>query len=158
MPRTGADLALLLLGGYRALVDAATAELAAGGHGDFRPAHEFAMRAIAAGADGATELGRRTGVSKQAAAKTIAVLVERGYVATAPDPADGRRTRLEVTPRGREVLRRGEAALDGVRAQWAERLGRDRFAELEADLTTLLGDRAVDPSAPGTTAEDADRA
>ena len=158
MPRTGADLALLLLGGYRALVDAATAELAAGGHGDFRPAHEFAMRAIAAGADGATELGRRTGVSKQAAAKTIAVLVERGYVATAPDPADGRRTRLEVTPRGREVLRRGEAALDGVRAQWAERRGRDRFAELEADLTTLLGDRAVDPSAPGTTAEDADRA
>ncbi|MBO0926116.1 winged helix-turn-helix transcriptional regulator [Cellulomonas sp. zg-ZUI199] len=158
MPRTGADLALLLLGGYRALVDAATAGLAVGGHGDFRPVHEFAMRAIAAGADGATELGRRTGVSKQAAAKTIAVLVERGYVATAPDPADGRRTRLEVTPLGREVLRRGEDALDGLRAQWAQRLGPDRLAALEADLATLVGDRAVDPSAPGRTTEDAARA
>ena len=156
MPRTGADLALLLLGGYRALVDAATAGLAAGGHGDFRPVHEFAMRAIAAGADGATELGRRTGVSKQAAAKTIAVLVERGYVATAADPADGRRTRLEVTPLGREVLRLGEDALDGLRARWAQRLGPERLAALEADLATLVGDRAVDPSAPGRAAGDAD--
>lgn len=157
MPRTGADLALLLLGGYRALVDAATAELAAGGHGDFRPAHEFAMRAIAAGADGASELGRRTGVTKQAAAKTIAVLVERGYVATAPDATDRRRTRLEVTPLGREVLRRGEAALDGLRAQWSERLGPERFAALEADLATLVGDKVVDPAAPGRPTEDPDR-
>ncbi|QCB94806.1 MarR family winged helix-turn-helix transcriptional regulator [Cellulomonas shaoxiangyii] len=147
MPRTGADLALLLLGGYRALVDAATAELAADGHGDFRPVHEFAMRAIAAGADGASDLARRTGVSKQAAAKTIAVLVERGYVTRGADPADARRKRLEVSPLGREVLRRGEGVLDGLRAQWEQRLGEERFAALEADLHTLVGDRVVDPSA-----------
>ena len=88
MPRSGADLALLLLSGFRILVDAATAELAARGYDDFRPSHEFAMRAIIAGADSASDLGRRTAVSKQAAAKTIAVLVQRGYVSSAPDPSD----------------------------------------------------------------------
>jgi hypothetical protein len=48
MSRSGADLALLLLGGFRTLVDAATTELARRGHPDVRPVHDFAIRAIAA--------------------------------------------------------------------------------------------------------------
>src|ERR1700693_4964745 len=86
MSRSGADLALLLLGGFRSLVDTATAELARRGYEDVRPVHDFAMRAIAAGAGNAPELGRRLSVSKQAAAKTIAVLTERGYVTRDTDP------------------------------------------------------------------------
>ena len=81
MPPSGADLALLLLGGYRRLVDAATEELAARGYADVRPTHDFAMRAIAAGADNASELGRRMAVTKQAALRTITVLLDRGWVA-----------------------------------------------------------------------------
>jgi DNA-binding MarR family transcriptional regulator len=108
MSRSGADLALLLLGGFRSLVDAATAELARRGYDDVRPVHDFAMRAIAAGADNASELGRRLSVSKQAAAKTIAVLQDRGYVASEPDPRDARRKRLQVTPLGFDVLRAGD--------------------------------------------------
>ena len=104
MSRSGADLALLLLGGFRCLVDAAHTELAGRGHADVRPVHDFAIRAIAAGADNASELGRRMAVSKQAAAKTIAVLQERGYIARDVDPADARRKRLQVTP-----PRRGQA-------------------------------------------------
>ncbi|MDQ1579630.1 MAG: hypothetical protein QOD05_405, partial [Microbacteriaceae bacterium] len=91
MSRSGADLALLLLGSYRSMVNAATSELASRGYKDFKPIHEFALRAIVAGADSASDLGRRTSVSKQAAAKTIAVLVERGFVVSAPDPNDARR-------------------------------------------------------------------
>jgi hypothetical protein len=79
MSRSGADLALLLLGGFRTLVDAAIVELARRGYEDVRPVHDFAMRAIAAGADSASELGRRLSISKQSAAKTIAVLQQRGY-------------------------------------------------------------------------------
>lgn len=154
MPRSGADLALLLLGGYRTLVDAATAELGARGHPDVRPGHEFAMRAILAGADSASDLGRRTGVSKQAAAKTIAVLVERGYVASEPDPDDARRKRLHVTDRGRDLLRVGEAVFEELRADWAARLGTEELARLEADLRTLVGDRAVRPDAPGWVAQE----
>ena len=87
MSRSGADLALLLLAGFRSLVDAAIVELAARGYEDVRPVHDFAMRAIASGADNASELGRRLSVSKQAAAKTIAVLQERGYVARGQTPS-----------------------------------------------------------------------
>ncbi|WP_182112867.1 MULTISPECIES: MarR family winged helix-turn-helix transcriptional regulator [unclassified Actinotalea] len=155
MSRSGADLALLLLGGYRTLVDAATRELAARGHDDVRPVHDFAMRAIDAGADTASELGRRMSVSKQAAAKTITTLLERGYVVREPDPADARRKRIQVTPLGFEVMREGEAIFDDLRAAWERRLGTPGLAALESSLTTLVGPSPVRPDAPGWVADDA---
>jgi DNA-binding MarR family transcriptional regulator len=154
MPRTGADLALLLLGGFRTLVDAAQVELAARGYEDVRPAHDFAMRAIAAGADSASELGRRMAVSKQAAAKTIAVLQERGYVATEADPADARRKRLKVTDRGFTLLREGEQIFDELRADWERRIGPEALSELEARLIQLVGPQPVRLDAPGWVATD----
>jgi DNA-binding MarR family transcriptional regulator len=154
MNRSGADLALLLLGGFRSLVDGATTELAARGFEDVRPIHEFALRAIAAGADSASELGRRTAVSKQAAAKTIAALVARGYVASAPDPADARRKRLEVTSLGFDVMAQGEAILDGLREQWKKQIGSAELARLEKLLGELVGEAAVRIDAPGWVAGD----
>jgi len=139
MPRPGADLALLLLGGFRSLVDAATAELAARGHDDVRPVHDFAMRAIAAGADNASELGRRLAVSKQAAAKTIAVLQDRGYVTRDADPRDARRKRLEVTALGASVLQQGEAIFDELRDRWARQIGAGQLEILENHLSALIG-------------------
>jgi DNA-binding MarR family transcriptional regulator len=155
MSRSGADLALLLLGGYRSLVDGATVELASLGYADFKPVHEFALRAIVAGADSASDLGRRTAVSKQAAAKTIAVLVERGYVVSEPDPGDARRKRLRVTSQGFEVMARGEAILAAARERWERQIGASELAELEARLAELVGDAAIRIDAPGWVAHDA---
>jgi DNA-binding MarR family transcriptional regulator len=149
MSRSGADLALLLLGGFRSLVDAAIAELARRGYEDVRPVHDFAMRAIAAGADNASELGRRLSVSKQAAAKTIAVLQERGYVARDPDPRDARRKRLQVTPLGFDVLRAGEAIFDELRGQWERQIGPAELESLETHLAALVGDPPVRLDTPG---------
>jgi len=154
MTRSGADLALLLLGGYRSLVGSVTAELAARGHADMRPVHDFAMRAIASGADTASELGRRLEVSKQAAAKTIAVLLERGYVRRGTDPGDARRKRVEVTPLGWEVMHQGEELFDALRDEWARRIGPERLVELERQLAELVGDAAVRPEAAGGAAQD----
>jgi DNA-binding MarR family transcriptional regulator len=137
MTRSGADLALLLLGGFRSLVDAAVLELAERGYTDFRPAHEFAMRAIAAGADNASELGRWTSVSKQAAAKTISVLVDRGYVESGTDETDGRRKRLQVTTLGFAAMREGEQVFEQLRDQWIDRIGLEQVERLEATLATL---------------------
>jgi DNA-binding MarR family transcriptional regulator len=156
MSRSGADLALLLLAGYRSLVEDATSELAARGYDDFRPAHEFAMRAIASGADSASSLGRRLSVSKQAAAKTIAVLVEREYVESTSDPHDARRKRLVVTPRGREVMSEGEAIFEALYAQWTQALGAPALADLEANLARVVGDRVVNPDSPGWVAQELD--
>src|ERR1700723_1900491 len=108
MSRSGADLALLLLGGFRSLVDTATAELARRGYGDVRPVHDFAMRAIAAGAGNASELGRRLSVSRRVAAKTIAVWQKRESGTRGKAPRHARRMLLQVTPLGFEVLHQGE--------------------------------------------------
>lgn len=154
MSRSGADLALLLLGGFRSLVDAATAELARRGYEDVRPVHDFAMRAIAAGADNASELGRRLSVSKQAAAKTITVLQARGYVARDTDPLDARRKRLHVTPLGHEVLRQGESIFDELRDQWKQQIGSNELASLEKHLADLVGAQPVRLDAPGWIVQD----
>ncbi|WP_339816441.1 MarR family winged helix-turn-helix transcriptional regulator [Paenibacillus sp. FSL R7-0216] len=154
MSRSGADLALLLLGGYRTLVDAAMVELAARGYDDFRPVHDFAMRAIGAGADSASDLGRRMSVSKQAASKTIAVLLDRGYISRESDPHDARRKRLQVTPLGFEVMRQGEAIFDDLRKNWEEQIGVAELATLEARLKTLIGEGAIRVDEPGWAAQD----
>jgi len=158
MSRSGADLALLLLGGFRTLVDAAIAELAERGHEDVRPVHDFAMRAIAAGADSASELGRRLSITKQSAAKTIAVLQERGYVTRDTDPRDGRRKRLQVTALGFDVMRQGEAVFDELRDQWAQQIGAAELDRIEDHLTALAGAQPVRFDTPGWIARDRRRA
>jgi DNA-binding MarR family transcriptional regulator len=140
----GAELAQLLLGGFHAMTDEVIAGLAERGHPGVRPVHEFTLRAIDAGADTASELGRRLGVSKQAAAKTIAAVERLGYVELEVDAADARRKRIVVTARGREMVALGSALFDEVRARWAAEVG---AAELDALQTAL---RALVPLRPLT--------
>jgi DNA-binding MarR family transcriptional regulator len=154
MSRSGPELALLLMGSYRKLVDAAVRELAVRGYDDVRPMHDFAMRAIASGADNASELGRRLSVSKQAAAKTVALLVDRGYIERGADPRDARRKRLEVTTLGWKVMREGEKIFDELRDRLEQQLGAEQLAELEAQLTAFVGDSPVRVEAPGWIAQD----
>jgi DNA-binding MarR family transcriptional regulator len=143
------QLALLLVGGYQRLVDEVTAELERRGHPDFRASHEYALEAVAGGATTISAVGRRLGVSKQAAAKTVSALVERGYLSRTGDPDDARSTRLELTAGGREVTRLGAEVFDTLRQQWAERVGPERVEEVERLLRDLVGDAPVDPGAPG---------
>ena len=154
MSRSGANLALLLLAGFRALVDSAVIELARRGYPDIRPVHDFAMRAIAAGTDNASELGRRLSVTKQAAAKTIVVLQERGYVIRDADPLDGRRKRLQVSPLGFEVLNQGEVIFDQLRNEWARQIGTVQLENLERQLGALVGAIPMRFDTPGWLAQD----
>ncbi|MEP6479973.1 MAG: MarR family transcriptional regulator [Rhodoglobus sp.] len=139
MSRGGADLALLLLGGFRYMAEEAAVRLAARGHPGVRPAHDFALRAVVGGAGSVSEVGRRTSVSKQAAAKTVAFLEDGGYVLRSPDPGDGRRVHLLVTDRGHSLMREGEAVFDELRVEWESLVGRDRVAEVHDSLVRLLG-------------------
>lgn len=137
-PTNGAALALLLLGGFEAMVDDVVAGLGRRGHPGVRAVHAFALRAIDEGADTASELGRRLSVSKQAAAKTIAALEEMGYVERAADARDGRRKPLVVTPRGREMTTIGATLFDEVRDRWAARVGARELDEFQALLRDIL--------------------
>lgn len=156
MSRSGADLALLLLAGFRTLADRAHAELADRGYEDVRTVHHVALQSILSGADSASELARSMSVTRQAAAKTIAVLEERRYVARQPDPADRRRTRLRVTEHGLALMRQGEAIFDEMREQWEDQVGAASVATLEEALRSLVGDRVIRLDSPGWIARDTD--
>jgi DNA-binding MarR family transcriptional regulator len=142
-------LPLLLFGGFRTLIDRLHAELAGQGHPDVRPAYGFAMQAI--GRDGATasELGRRLGVSKQAAGKTVDRLVELGYAERSADAADARRKLVRLTPRGHDALARSAAVFEQLRAEWAERLGAEGVRTLETALRTVVPPTAIRLDAAG---------
>ncbi|CAM5599913.1 MarR family transcriptional regulator [Streptomyces spiroverticillatus] len=132
------ELPFLLLSGFRSLIDRLHAELAAQGHPDARPAHGFALQAV--GPDGATasEIGRRLGISKQAAGKTADRLATLGYVTTAADTADARRKIVRLTPQGRDLLTRSALIFESLRAEWAAAAGPDRVQEMEAALRTVV--------------------
>src|SRR4051812_32088104 len=98
-----------MLAGFRTLADRATVELAKRGYEDVRPVHDFALHSILSGAENASELGRAMSVTKQAAARTIAILEQRRYVVREVDPTDRRKMRLRVTDQGLAMLREGEA-------------------------------------------------
>ncbi|MFI7439227.1 MarR family winged helix-turn-helix transcriptional regulator [Nonomuraea indica] len=129
----GFELPLLLLLGFRVLIDELHAELARQGHPELRPMHGFVMQAIGRGTT-AVELGRTLGVSKQAAGKTIETLERAGYVERAVDPADTRRKLVRLTPRGLDALRLSAHGFDTLRRRWADELGEERLLALEADL------------------------
>lgn len=154
MSRSGADLALLMLAGFRVLVDRARVDLATRGFEDIRPMHDFALHAILSGADTASALGRRMSVTKQAAADTITTLESRGYITRDADPADRRRIKLEVTDHGLALLREGEQVFDTLRAAWETQVGPERVAELEDTLRQLVGSDVVRPGFPGSAADD----
>src|SRR5258707_2086317 len=103
-PSAGYELPLLLFGGFRAIIDELHAELARRGHPGMRPAYGFAMQAIGLSGATASEVGRRLGISKQAAGKTIERLEAAGYATRAGDSADRRRQLVRLTSRGIEAL------------------------------------------------------
>ncbi|MFC4561986.1 MarR family winged helix-turn-helix transcriptional regulator [Nocardiopsis mangrovi] len=134
----GFELPLPLFAGFRSLVDRLHDEPARQGHPDLRPVHGFAMQAIGPDGASASEMGRRLGVSKQAAGKTVDRLVALGYAERAGDANDARRKPVRLTPRGFDALARSAAIFDDLRAEWAEALGERRLAELESGLRTVV--------------------
>jgi DNA-binding MarR family transcriptional regulator len=141
--RPGYELPLLLIAGFRTLIDELHAELSRQGHPDVRPAYGFAMQAIGPGGATASEVGRRLGVSKQAAGKTIDRLEELGYAERVDDPADGRRKLVRLTARGIDSLTRSAAIFDELRSRWAATVGADRLAGLEDTLRSVVAPAAL---------------
>ena len=133
----GYELPLLLLAGFRAIIDELHTELSTRGHPDARPAHGFVLQAI--GLDGATasEVARRLGVSKQAAGKSIERIEVLGYAARIADEMDGRRKVVRLTDYGVDLLTQSARILDRIHRRWVRALGVDRVRALESDLRSM---------------------
>ncbi len=132
------ELPLLLLGAFRALVDEAHGRLAEQGFPDARPGHGFALQAVGSGAT-ATEVAARLGVSKQAAARTVALLEEAGYVVRRTDPQDARRAIVTLSARGAALLAASAEAFAEVVDRWEAQVGRGRLEALHEGLTRVAG-------------------
>lgn len=96
--------------------------------------HGFVFQAIGPSGITASELGRRLGVSKQAAGKMIAVLEDLGYVERTTDPGDARRKIVRLTARGLDCLQRSARIFDRLRQEWEQTLRVERLQQLEDDL------------------------
>lgn len=147
--RNGFELPLLLFAGFRAIIDEVHAGLARQGHPDARPAHGFALQAIGMAGTSASEMGRRLGVSKQAAGKTVDRLEALGYAERVDDPADARRKLIRLTPRGVDLLARSAVEFDRVHARWGAALGEDGLRGLQADLRRMVPPEAFRLDAAG---------
>jgi DNA-binding MarR family transcriptional regulator len=145
----GFKLPLLLFSGFRSIIDELHAELARRGHPDLRPAHGFALQAIGLRGATATEAGRRLGISKQAAGKTIDRLEELGYVQKAGDDQDRRRKLVRITSRGLEALSESAMIFDDIRSRWVGALGPGRLSALEADLRAMVPGETFRLDVPG---------
>jgi DNA-binding MarR family transcriptional regulator len=135
----GLHLTLTLLASFRAMVDALHSDLAERGHPEARPLHGFALQALGAGGTTVAELGRRLGVSKQAAAKTVAGLERLGYVERSSHPTDARAVIVRRAPRGEEMLELSSESFDRIRGDWQKEVGSDQVAAIEAGLSKLGG-------------------
>jgi DNA-binding MarR family transcriptional regulator len=149
MSSAGYELPPLLFAGFRSIIDELHAELARRGHQDMRPAHGFAMQAIGFSGATATEVGRRLGISKQAAGKTVERLEALGYVERAGDGLDRRRKLVRLTPRGIEALTLSAEIFTDIRARWAHTLGQERVDDLEASLRTMTPGESFRLDVPG---------
>jgi DNA-binding MarR family transcriptional regulator len=145
----GYELPFLLFGGFRTLIDRLHTELARRGHPDVRPSYGFAMQAIGVQGATASEIGRRLGVSKQAAGKTVERLEALGYAERADDPADARRKIVRLTAHGVDALTKSAEIFDDLRKDWARTVGAERMNALETDLRAVVGPAAYRLDAAG---------
>ncbi|MFE0464993.1 MarR family winged helix-turn-helix transcriptional regulator [Kitasatospora sp. NPDC058965] len=145
----GFELPLLLFAGFRSIIDELHAELARQGHPEARPAHGFALQAVGPHGATASEIGRRLGVSKQAAGKTVDRLEALGYVERVPDPRDARGRLVRRTALGTDLLARSAEVFERVRSRWAAELGAERVRAMERDLRAMVPAPLFRLDAPG---------
>jgi DNA-binding MarR family transcriptional regulator len=135
--------------GFRVLIDELHVELARQGHPHLRPMHGYVFQAVGVDGTTAAALGRRLGISKQAAAKHIDALERLDYLRRAPDPADARSKVVMLTDRGVDALARSARIFDDLRARWAAVLGEKRLRAMEADLRKVTPPDAFPLDIPG---------
>lgn len=114
------------------------AAFAAAGLDGVRPAQSVVLVPLAAGGLHASDLADRLGVSRQAVAQAVTALQRHRYVTRGPDPADARAQIIELTPRGRQVLRVMRSSAIDLEKRWQKIIGQRRLGELRKTLQMLL--------------------
>jgi DNA-binding MarR family transcriptional regulator len=121
-----------------AVIDELHERLADAGWPRVRPMWGFVLLAVRDRPRNIGEVGELLGVTKQAAAKVVASLVDEGLAERREDPDDRRAAVLGLTADGRRFLADAEAAYGAIEAGWAEVAGQRDVAALRRALSTVL--------------------
>ena len=111
--------------------------LAVAGFGDLRPAHLVIFQHVAPEGTRITTLAERAQLTTPSIKYLVDALEERGYVERTPDPSDRRAQLVRFTERGWRQVHTALEILGDVESEWAELLGRRKFAQLRRDLLEL---------------------
>ena len=141
-PSRPPNIAELLNGPFRILVDELHEGLAEAGYPDIRPAHGNVFGYIRKEGSRLTELAERAQLTKQTMGYLVDYLEERGYVKREPDPGDKRAKIVRLTDEGRELVVVAREIMGRIEARWVELLGKERMEqmrELLKELNALAG-------------------
>jgi DNA-binding MarR family transcriptional regulator len=143
---TGHDIAMALRAAYLALHRRSDAHFAR--HGV--TADQFVLLTALVGGDAVTqrELARRTSSDPNTVRAMLLLLEQRGLVARAPHPTDGRARTVTLTPKGLRTYRTLWVAGDPVRARLMAALGPGESAAL-LDVLTRVTEALAPPSERG---------
>jgi DNA-binding MarR family transcriptional regulator len=105
--------------------------------------YDFAMLAALDefGPSSQADLGRCTGIDRSDVVAAINAMVDRGFVDRSPDPADGRRNVVTLTPAGSEHLKRVSGLLADAQSELLHALSADESKTLVELLRRVVDSR-----------------
>jgi DNA-binding MarR family transcriptional regulator len=102
-----------------------------------------------------TDLAAWAGMARPSMAELVDELEADGLLERRPDPSDGRAKLVLLTSAGWDAIRTGRAIIAGIEADYARRIGVERFETMCLALQDLLDDLngtpvrgAPEPGAP----------
>jgi len=132
------NIGRLFLRAHRAFAELAYEKLHERGHRGLSIIHTALLAHLDMRGTQVTTLADRAGITKQAMGRLVDELEAKGYVESAPDPADGRAKRVTFTERGWQFLLDAYEVKQEIEAAYAAVLGEDGMAQLRASLEKLL--------------------
>lgn len=107
-----------------------------------RMAHLHVFGNIKAEGTRLTDLAAWAGMSPPSMAQLIDEMDAQGLVVRRPDPTDKRAKLVTLTPAGWEAIQTGQAIIARIEAEYARRLGPERYGDMCSALQDLLEDLA----------------
>jgi DNA-binding MarR family transcriptional regulator len=139
------DFGILLGLAYQAFVGHLHRDLAKHGFTEIGPTVGYVLRAIAEGPINQRQLSKRLGITDQGTAKIIDEMEREKLVRRVADPDDARARRLELGPRGEELLR----AARRFHARFERELAKELGTSVAATRRVLEHIIASDPDETG---------
>ena len=118
-------------------------QLVAAGLTEARVPHTHVTAYIKAEGSRLTELAAQARMTLPAMSELVDDLQRLGIVERRPDPSDGRAKLICITDAGWQAMRTARGIIAGIEADYAQRVGPERFEEAAQTLDELL--RALTP-------------